>query len=186
MRRLALLLMLALGAAPLAVAAQTTVPSPRPFPGAPAPPASSRPTPPPSQAPTDSQTPPASAAAPAAPTGPNLPGVPPVYPTAEYLATIDAGAGQDYVLYGTDASFAEIVAYYRTVLKNGGREIYRTPGIHQFDLGRFDENRMAYPPSVVIKDYVGGTPPGYLHVAGTEEKRFRTVIQVVPPATAAR
>jgi hypothetical protein len=107
--------------------------------------------------------------------------VPPVYPTAEYLEDVDAGGGQRYYLYGTDAAFAEIVSYYRTVLKNGGREIYRIPAVHQFDLGRFDDNRMVYPPSVVIKDYAGGTTPGYLHVAGTTEKRFRTIIQIVPP-----
>ena len=113
--------------------------------------------------------------------GPQLPGVPPVYPTSEYLDAIDAGSGQRYYLYGVDVPFADIVAYYRTVMKNGGREIYRTPGVHQFDLGRFNDARMAYPPSVVVKDYAGGSTPGYLHVAGTTEKRFRTIIQIVPP-----
>ena len=38
----------------------------------------------------------------------------PVYPSAQFLSAYDAGRGQRYLLYGTTASFAEIVAYYRT------------------------------------------------------------------------
>jgi hypothetical protein len=184
---LGLLMMLAITVA--TPSAQSGAPVPRPFPGAPAPSTSSGPPPASPQAPVaaPAQTPPAAAAqvqapAPAAAsTGPELPGVPPTYPAAEYLEAFDAGAGQRYYLYGTNAPFAEIVSYYRTVMKNGGREIYRTPGMHQFDLGRFNDERMVYPPSVVIKDYAGGTTPGYLYVAGTEERRYRTIIQIVPP-----
>jgi hypothetical protein len=193
MRKFAIGMLLVVAAVTVSSAQSAGVPVPRPFPGAPAPPASS--VPPHAQAPVVTpqapaippqaaaapQTPDTSASVPAAAAGPNLPGVPPVYPTAEYLEDVDAGGGQRYYLYGTDAAFAEIVSYYRTVLKNGGREIYRIPAVHQFDLGRFDDNRMVYPPSVVIKDYAGGTTPGYLHVAGTTERRFRTIIQIVPP-----
>src|SRR5690606_19448435 len=82
---------------------------------------------------------PDAAAMPQPAAAPELEGVP-IYPTADYLETIDAGAGQSYHLYGTDAPFSDIVAYYRTVLRDGGREIYRTPGTHQFELGRFDDN----------------------------------------------
>jgi hypothetical protein len=167
--------------ATVAASAQSGVPVPRPFPGAPVPPASV--TPPPAvakpPAPAAAQTP--TPAAPPTTAGPELPGVPPLYPTAEYLESVDAGSGQRYYLYGASAAFADIVSYYRTVTKNGGREIYRTPGMHQFDLGRFNDDRMVYPPSVVVKDYSGGTTPGYLYVAGTEEKRYRTIIQIVPP-----
>lgn len=192
MRRSMLLMTLTMTMATnLALAQSGGAPVPSPFPGAPAPapstprtppatPPATPPTAPPvAAAPTAKPTAPAAAAAPAA--GPNLPGVP-IYPAAEYLDTIDAGSGQSYVLYGTTAPYAEIVAYYRTALKNGGREIYRTPGIYQFDLGRFDDARMAYPPSVVVKDYADGTPAGFLFVSGTTEKRFRTVIQIVPVA----
>ena len=109
-----------------------------------------------------------------------------MYPSAEYIGSFDAGQGQRYYLYGTTAQYAEIVTYYRTLMKNGGREIYRAPAMQQFDLGRFDENRMAYPPSVVVKDHTWNNSPGYLHVEGTTEKRFPTVIQIVPPAPATR
>lgn len=192
MRRRFLPTTLATVALSAAIAAQARPPVPSPFPGAPTPPASATPrapapsAPPPTRGGQPAAQAPASAAAakpaPAAvPSGPSLPGVP-LYPTAEYLETVDAGSGQHYYLYGTDVPFADIVSYYRTVMKNGGREIYRTPAMHQFDLGRFNEERMVYPPSVVVKDYSGTTTPGYLHVVGTTEKRFRTVIQIVPAA----
>jgi hypothetical protein len=105
----------------------------------------------------------------------------PLYPTAEYLETIDAGAGQHYVLYGTNLPFIELLAFYRTTLKTGGRELVKTPATYQFDLGRFQDDRMAYPPSVVIKDYTWNNSPGYLFVAGTTEKRYKTIIQIVAP-----
>lgn len=180
MRRFLVLVVLA-AAAGASVASAQGVPSPRPFPGAPAPPATA-PRPAPVQQPQVTVAEPSTPAAGSpAVSGPDLPNVP-VYPTAQYLGTVDAGMGQSYHLYGTDVPFSDIVAYYRTLLRNGGREIYSTPGTHQFDLGRFDDNRMAYPPSVVIKDYAGGPASGYLHIDGTTEARFQTVIQIVPPA----
>lgn len=178
MRSTLLATVLAVAAAPALSLAQTPVPVPRPFPGAPAPPSSPTPTSVPGAGPAGSSQ--ATSAQPQT-IGPDLPGVPAVYPTAEYLEAVDAGAGQTYYLYGTDTPFDEVVAYYRTILRDRGREIYRTPGTHQFDLGRFDDNRMVYPPSVVVKDYAGGDAPGYLFVSGVEEKRFATIIQVVPP-----
>lgn len=113
-----------------------------------------------------------------------LPTTVPVYPSAEFLDVFDAGAGQRYYLYGTNLPYAEIVTYYRTTLKNGGREIYKAPGMHQFDLGKFQDDVMAYPPSVVVKDYVTPNSPGFLFVSGTTEKRYRTIIQIVPPGPA--
>ncbi len=41
---------------------------------------------------------------------------------------------------------------------------------------------MAYPPSVVVKDYTWNGSAGYLAVKGTTSKRYKTIIQVVPPA----
>ena len=105
----------------------------------------------------------------------------PVYPGADYLDSYDAGRGQRYYLYGTNTPYADIVIYYRNILKNAGnREIFRAPAMHQFDLGRFVEETMAYPPSVVVKDYAWNESQGYLVVSGTTEKRYKTVIQIVP------
>lgn len=129
-----------------------------------APPAQDAPTPPPAGTPTVQ----------------DLNGTP-VYPGSDYLDSYDAGRGQRYYIYGTNTPYADIVVYYRNVLKNAGnREIFRAPAMHQFDLGRFAEETMAYPPSVVVKDYSWNESPGYLVVSGTTEKRYKTVIQIVP------
>ncbi len=104
----------------------------------------------------------------------------PVYPAAQFLETFDAGKGQLYYLYGTDTPFAEIVNYYKSTLKTGGRVLFQGPLMHQFDLGRFQEQTMAYPPSVVVKDYTWNGSEGYLHVSGATSTRYKTIIQIVP------
>ena len=105
----------------------------------------------------------------------------PIYPGAEYLTSYDAGQGQRYYLFGTNAGFVEIVNYYKTVLKQKGELVYETPGIHQFDIGRFREETMAFPPSVTVKDYTWGGSAGYLNPKrGAQPARFKTVIQIVP------
>ncbi|NQW02799.1 MAG: hypothetical protein HQ485_02090 [Acidobacteria bacterium] len=104
----------------------------------------------------------------------------PAYPAATFLETIDAGKGQQYYLYGTDTPYEDIVTYYKTTLNNGGRVIFQGPMMHQFELGRFREETMAYPPSVVVKDYTWDGAEGYLHVLGTTSVRYRTIIQIVP------
>lgn len=141
----------------------------------------------PAQAPPPRPFPTAGAPSPAAPpTQAQQPPVDPLlgtvmYPAAVFLETIDAGkGGQQYHLYGTDAPYVDIVNYFKTTLKQGGRTIFQAPAMHQFELGRFQEQTMAYPPSVVVKDYVWNGSEGYLHVAGTTQKRYRTIIQVVP------
>jgi hypothetical protein len=160
------------------------VPVPRPFPGA----GSGSTSTPPAGRPPEPAAPPDAAAEPAPPSltvptpqPPVLPTSVPVYPSAEFLETFDAGAGQRFYLFGTNLPYADIVTYYRSVLKTGGRELYKSPGMHQFDLGKFQDDTMAYPPSIVVKDYESDNSPGYLFVSGTTEKRFRTIIQIVPP-----
>ncbi len=106
-----------------------------------------------------------------------IPGI--IYPTAAFLQSFEVGRGQRCYLFGTNATFVEMVSYYRQVLKDGGRELFKAPAMQQFDLGKFQDQTMAYPPSVVVKDYAG-TPEGYLHVDGTRQQRFKTVIQIVP------
>ena len=107
-----------------------------------------------------------------------VPGV--IFPSSEFLETFDIGRGQRCYLYGANAGYLEILAYYKQVLKDGGRELFRAPAMQQFDLGRFQEQTMTYPPSVVVKDYTFGNGDGYLQVEGTKQKRFKTVIQIVP------
>ena len=124
--------------------------------------------------------PPAAAAAPTGvPTEAAL-GVP-VYPGAEFVASYDAGEGQRYYLFGTNADFAEIVNYYRTVLKQKGDLVYEEPPIQEFDIGKYREETMAFPPSVTIKDYTWGGAAGYMNPnRGKQPARFKTIIQIVP------
>ena len=106
----------------------------------------------------------------------------PFYPTWEFLESFDAGRGQRYYIFGSNAAYAEIVGYYKNVMKNGGRTIFEAPAMQQWDLGKFQEQTMAYPPSIVVKDYSWNGSAGYLFVDGAKEKRFKTVIQIVPAA----
>ena len=50
----------------------------------------------------------------------------PIYPNAQFLTSYDAGRGQRYYLYGATGSFVELVAYYRTLLKNKGTPIFES------------------------------------------------------------
>jgi len=165
------------------------VPKPFPQPGQPAaaPPVKAEPakTEPstPANAPVTSQTPPAAPQA-AAPAPAGLPteatlGAP-IYPTAEFLESFDAGRGQRYYLFGTNAAYSEIVGYYKNVMRNGGRTIFEAPAMQQWELAKFQDQTMAFPPSIVVKDYSWGGSEGYLFVDGTTEKRFKTIIQIVP------
>ncbi len=143
-------------------------------------------------------TPPSAPAAPREPTPAPSPGadqarVPteaalgvPVYPGAQLLASFDAGFGQRYFLFGTTARFADIVSYYRTVLKQRGTLVFDEPPIHTFEVGRFREETMAFPPGVTVKDYTWNGSPGYLHVEGATGTRYPTVIQIVPAPPGAK
>jgi hypothetical protein len=175
---------------PAALVAQSAgTPVPRPFPGSGAPPATTG-AKPPVAAPAQTAAPAPAPAAPSVPTGPVSCAVPaslgvPMYPSAQFLESFDAGSGQTYCIFGTNAPYLDIVTFYKSALKTNGREIYKAPAMQQFDLGRFQEETMAYPPSVVVKDYTWNNSEGYLFVSGTKEIRYRTIIQVVPTAPVA-
>jgi len=165
------------------VSAQTPQPFPRPGqPGQPsrptahAPPAPAQPAPPAPAQPA----PPSSAAAPqVAPTAENL-GVP-IFPQAQFIASYDAGRGQRYYIFGSDKTFVDLVAWYRTMLKQKGELVYEVPATHEFDVGKYDEDRMAFPPGVTIKDYQSDISQGYPNPKpGGQPARFPTIIQIVP------
>jgi hypothetical protein len=102
----------------------------------------------------------------------------PIYPAGQYLASYDAGRNQRYYLFGTNTSFVDLVTYYRNVLNTRGNLVFEQPPVHMFEVGRFREETMAFPPGVTIKDYTWGGSAGYLHPKTGE--RYRTVIQIVP------
>jgi hypothetical protein len=131
--------------------------------------------------------------APAAPAVTGGPGAPtpeevtfPVYPSAQFLSAYDAGRGQRYLLYGSTASFAELVAYYRTHFSDKGDLVFREPPTHVFEVGRFREETMAFPPGVTVKDWTWGGSQGYPNPKlGAQPARFPTIIMIVPPPPAA-
>jgi hypothetical protein len=45
------------------------------------------------------------------------------------------GRGQRYYLYGATASAGELVAYYRTLLKQRGTAIFDNPQVYIFEIG---------------------------------------------------
>ena len=168
---------------------QPPVPRPFPRPGStpaapPSQPAPSQPAPQqPAPQPTTAR--PATSTAPeGAPTEAQL-GVP-VYPGAQFLASYDAGRGQRYYIFGSAASFVDLVGYYRTVLKQKGELVYDVPATHEFDVGKYNEDTMAFPPGVTIKDFQSDVSQGYPNPKpGGQPARFPSVIQIVP-VTAAR
>jgi hypothetical protein len=168
------------------LAQRQPVPRPFPTPGTtPARPAPARPAP---VAPASEAAAPAPTVAAAdAPTEQTL-GVP-IYPSAQYLASYDAGRGQRFHLFGTSAAFANLVRYYSVVLRERGRRVYDAPAIHQFETARFRDREMNFRPSVTIKDYTWNGAAGYIHAApGAAAATFPTIIQIttLPEGTANR
>jgi hypothetical protein len=166
--------------------AQTPQPFPRPNSQKPAQPPPTVPSAPAPQAPKVPA--PQAPSAPQAPQAPRSDGAPgeaelgaPIYPSAVYLTSYDAGRGQRFYIFGSTIPYAELVAYYKTVLKQKGDELFEAPPTHQFETARFRDESMAFAPSVTIKDYTYGGSAGYPNPKkdGTPA-RFASVIQIVP------
>ena len=173
--------------------------TPQPFPRPGGTPAQPRPAAPVTQAPTrppaaQTPAPQAPAAQPGQAAQPAPGGAPdaatlvfPVYPTAQFLASYDAGRGQRYYLFGSTASYADLVAYYRSQLKDKGDQVFDQPATHMFQVGKFRDETMAFPPGVTIKDWTWGGSKGYVNPkVGAQPDHFPTVIMIVPPPPAAR
>lgn len=128
-------------------------------------------------------TPEADATAPASVTDPGVPteatlGVP-VYPSAQYITSYDAGRGQRFHLFGTNLRFEDLVRYYAGRLRSRGRRVYDAPPIHQFETARFRDNQMDFRPSITLKDYTWNGAAGYIDpTTGTDPAIFPTIIQI--------
>jgi hypothetical protein len=104
----------------------------------------------------------------------------PVYPSAQFIGSYDAGRGQRYYLFGSEQRFAELVKYYQSALKSRGTLVFDAPATHIFEVGRFREESMAFPPGVTIKDYTWNGSAGYLNPKrNAEPARFPSIIQIV-------
>lgn len=105
----------------------------------------------------------------------------PLYPNAVFLRSYDAGRGQRYYLFGVATPFADLVTYYRNLLKERGNLVFEVPPTHVFEIGRFRDETMAFPPSVTIKDFTFSGSAGYPNPTPKgQPDRFPTVIQIVP------
>jgi hypothetical protein len=112
----------------------------------------------------------------------------PIYPAAQFLASYDAGRGQRYYVFGTTATFDSIVTYYRSQLDERGNRVFDAPPTHVFEYGRFNDDTMAFPPGVTVKDWTWGGSLGYPNprpdpAVGLPD-RFPTVFVMVPPPAA--
>ena len=173
--RLALVPCLLIAVAAARPFAQGQPPAPRPFPraGQPAASAPAKPVP-------DAPAIPPQAATPGGEPSEAMLGLP-VYPSAQFITSYDAGKGQRFYLFGTTASFAEVVAYYRSVLKQKGELVFEEPATHMFEVGRFREDSVGFPPGITVKDYTWGNMAGYANPKpGGQPARFPTVVQIVP------
>jgi hypothetical protein len=109
-----------------------------------------------------------------------------IYPGAQFIASYDAGRGQRYYLFGTTAAFAEVVEFYRPVLKERGNLVFQEPPTHMFEVGRFRDETMAFPPGITVKDFTWGGSKGYPNPRRPPNpERFPTVIMIVPAPPAA-
>ena len=73
------------------------------------------------------------------------------------------------------------------MLKQRGELVYDEPPVHMFEVGRFREETMAFPPGVTVKDYGWAGQLGYLNPKrGAEPARFKTIIQIVPAPAGAK
>ena len=82
-------------------------------------------------------------------------------PGAQFIASYDAGRGQRYYIFGSTATFNDLVTYYRTQLKDKGDLVFQDPPTQMFEIGKFNNETMAFPPGVTIKDYTSGGSQGY-------------------------
>ena len=109
------------------------------------------------------------------------PAQPPPATTPAKLTSYDAGRGQRFYIFGSTIPYAELVSYYKTVLKQKGDELFEAPPTYQFDTAKFRDEAMAFAPSVTIKDYTYGGSAGYPNPKpGATPERFPTIIQIVP------
>jgi hypothetical protein len=105
----------------------------------------------------------------------------PIYPAAQFIVSYDAGRSQRYYIFGSTATYADLVSYYKTALKERGDEVFKEPPTYMFEIGRFREETMAFPPGVTIKDWTWGGTAGYPNPKlGGQPARFPTIIMIVP------
>jgi len=105
----------------------------------------------------------------------------PIYPNSQFIASYPAGRNQRYYLFGTAAAFVDVVTYYQQLLRQKGELVFDVPATHEFDVGKFREETMSFPPGVTVKDLQSSVSEGYPNPKpGGQPARFHTIVQIVP------
>jgi hypothetical protein len=170
-----------------AASGQTPQPFPRPSAGPPPQATAPAPEAPPSQAPPAQAPPPEGPPTAQSALAPTDTGIPteatlgfPIYPTAKFITSYDAGRAQRYYVFGTTAPYTNLISYYQTLLDERGDQIFDEPPTYMFEVGRFRNETMAFPPGVTIKDWTWNSQ-GYPNpTPGAEPARFPSIIMIVP------
>ena len=98
----------------------------------------------------------------------------------QILHDLDQERGVE-TLNAARSTFADLVTYYRTVLKDKGDLVFQDPPTHMFEVGKFNNDTMSFPPGVTIKDFTSGGSQGYANPKpGAQPARFASVIMIVP------
>ena len=128
----------------------------------------------------------APAPAPAAPVDPGAPTEAtlgfPIYPTAQFIASYDAGRGAALLHLRRDGAVRRPRrSTTGRQLKERGNQVFEEPPTHMFEVGRFRDETMAFPPGVTIKDWTWGGSSGYPNPKPSgQPARFPTIIMIVP------
>ena len=111
----------------------------------------------------------------------------PIYPGAQFIASYDAGRGPALLPLRIDRVVRRSRHLLPDSLKQRGELVFDAPATHQFDVGRFREETMAFPPGVTIKDFQSEVSQGYPNPKpGGKPARFPTIIQIVPAPASGR
>ena len=84
----------------------------------------------------------------------------PIYPARNSSRRTTPGRGQRYYLYGSDCLVCGAGQVLPERAEERGELVFDAPATHVFEVGRFREETMAYPPGVTIKDYTSNGSRG--------------------------
>ena len=108
----------------------------------------------------------------------------PIYPGAQFIASSRRRTRPALLHLRLAGGVRRSGDDYRTALKQKGELVCDVPATHEFDVGKFNEDTMAFAPGVTIKDFQSDISQGYPNPKpGGQPARFPTIIQIVPVVT---
>ena len=102
-------------------------------------------------------------------------------PTRSFWRRTTPAGGSGITCSAVSSHLRRWSSIYQNALKNRGTLVFDAPATHIFEIGRFREETMAFPPGVTVKDYTWNGSTGYINPKkNTQPARFPSVIQIVP------